>query len=77
MSQTTIAPHTQEPLVTRQYPSTAELDVTLSKAALAQKAWGKVPLAERIAIGYKFIASFLHLHQRVRINQLPRMNSTH
>ena len=56
--QTTISPHNQQPYVTRQYPSAAELDAQLDKAAAAQKAWARVPLKERIAIGYKFIDEF-------------------
>lgn len=60
-SQTTITPHTQGPLVTRHYPSESALDEVIQKSAIAQKAWSKVPLKERIAIGYKFIVciSFL------------------
>ncbi|VDB99752.1 unnamed protein product [Peniophora sp. CBMAI 1063] len=56
--QTTISPHNQQAYVTRQYPSSAELDAQLDKAAAAQKAWARVPLKERIAIGHKFIDEF-------------------
>ncbi|KAH8111661.1 succinate semialdehyde dehydrogenase [Phellopilus nigrolimitatus] len=58
MSQTTIAPHTQKPLVTRTYPTEAELDAIIQTAADAQKSWSKVPVEERIAIGYRFIDEF-------------------
>ena len=54
-SQTTITPHNQQPLVTRTYPSEAELDAAIRSAADAQKSWAKVPLEERIAIGRRFI----------------------
>ncbi|KAJ3480357.1 hypothetical protein NLI96_g8411 [Meripilus lineatus] len=57
-SQTTIIPHSQEPLVTRHYPTEAQLEEAIQKAAIAQKAWSQVPLKERIAIGYKFIEEF-------------------
>jgi len=57
-SQTTISPHNQKPYITRQYPSTADLDSSIEKAAVAQKAWAKVSLKERLAIGQKFIVGF-------------------
>ncbi|KIK66626.1 hypothetical protein GYMLUDRAFT_37783 [Collybiopsis luxurians FD-317 M1] len=57
-SQTTITPHNQQPLITRHYPSESELDATIAKVAEAQKSWAKVPLDERIKIGYKFIEEF-------------------
>ena len=53
--QTTVIPHTQKPLVHREYPTEAELDQVIEKSAIAQKQWSKTPLKERIAIGYKFI----------------------
>ncbi|KIY70852.1 succinate semialdehyde dehydrogenase [Cylindrobasidium torrendii FP15055 ss-10] len=53
-SQTTIIPHSQEPLVTRNYPTVAELDGFVDKAQVAQKSWAKVPLTDRIAIAKKF-----------------------
>ena len=55
--QTTIVPHSQKPLVSREYPTEAELEQTILRAAAAQKQWTKVPLKQRIAIGYKFIVS--------------------
>ena len=57
--QTTIVPHSQKPLVTREYPTEAELDQVIQRSAAAQKVWSKVPLKERIAIGHKFIVSHL------------------
>ena len=56
-TQTTIVPHTQQPLVTRTYPTNPELDGIIQTAAVAQKSWAKVPLSKRIEIGYKFIVS--------------------
>ncbi|KAJ4477412.1 succinate semialdehyde dehydrogenase [Lentinula aciculospora] len=56
-SQTTITPHNQQPLVTRNYPTEVDLDATIERAAQAQKAWAKVPLEERVKIGRNFIAS--------------------
>ena len=54
-TQTTIIPHSQKPLVTRQYPTEDELNRAIVRSAAAQKQWSKVPLKERVAIGYKFI----------------------
>lgn len=54
-TQTTISPHNQAPLVTRTYPSVDELDAAVRASAAAQKTWARVPLAQRIAIGHKFI----------------------
>ena len=56
-TQTTIAPHTQQPLVSRVYPTEKDLDAVIKAASEAQKTWSKVPLKQRIAIGYKFIVS--------------------
>ncbi|PCH34727.1 NAD-aldehyde dehydrogenase [Wolfiporia cocos MD-104 SS10] len=58
MSQTTIIPHSQQPLVTRTYPSAPELDALVARASAAQKAWRAVPLEERIAIGRRFMDEF-------------------
>jgi acyl-CoA reductase-like NAD-dependent aldehyde dehydrogenase len=54
-TQTTISPHNQKPLVTRDYPSQSELDATINQAAEAQKQWAALSLQERIRIGYRFI----------------------
>ncbi len=56
--QTTIIPHTQEPYVTRTYPSPDELGVAIEASAKSQKEWAKVPLTERIGIGRRFIEEF-------------------
>ncbi|KAL5513981.1 hypothetical protein ACEPAG_2742 [Sanghuangporus baumii] len=57
-TQTTIVPHTQQPLVTRTYPSGSELDAIIKTAAEAQKKWAKIPISWRVEIGYKFIVEF-------------------
>ncbi|GJJ09485.1 hypothetical protein Clacol_003708 [Clathrus columnatus] len=58
-SQTTIIPHSQLPLVTREYPSEAELSECIFRAYAAQKMWKKVPLRDRLAIAHKFADVFL------------------
>lgn len=55
--QTTITPHTQEPFVSRDYPSVQAVDEAIVKSKAAQKEWAKVPLKERIEIGRRFIVS--------------------
>ncbi|KAL5480490.1 hypothetical protein ACEPAI_1760 [Sanghuangporus weigelae] len=57
-TQTTIVPHTQQPLITRTYPSESELDAIIKTAADAQKKWAKIPISRRVEIGYKFIEEF-------------------
>lgn len=57
-TQTTIIPHTQEPYVTRTYPSPDELSAAIEGSAKAQKGWAKVPLTERIGIGRRFMDEF-------------------
>ena len=54
-SQTTITPHTQQPLVTRIHPSQSELDDIIKRASVAQNAWVHIPLKDRLAIGTKFV----------------------
>ncbi|KIP02001.1 hypothetical protein PHLGIDRAFT_130969 [Phlebiopsis gigantea 11061_1 CR5-6] len=56
--QTTISPHTQQPLVSRTYPSQEQVNEAIVKSKKAQKEWAKVPLKERIAIGRRFIEEF-------------------
>jgi hypothetical protein len=56
--QTTITPHNQQELVTRTFPSELELDVIIRRSSLAQKAWARVPLKDRLAIGAKFVVSY-------------------
>jgi len=74
-SQTTIIPHSQKPFVTRTYPSEPELDALLQKSAQAQKAWGRVPLAERIAVGRKFMVNTSRLHVYSNLLKLCRRSS--
>ena len=57
--QTTITPHTQQPLVSRTYPSKQAVDGAITKSKAAQKEWAKVSLKERIEIGRRFIVSRL------------------
>ncbi|EIW77826.1 succinate semialdehyde dehydrogenase [Coniophora puteana RWD-64-598 SS2] len=66
-SQTTIIPHNQQPYVTRQYPSPAELDATIERAAVAQNAWAQRPLADRIAVGRAFVVSWLQILALMKI----------
>lgn len=54
-SQTTITPHNQTPLVTRTYLSQSELSAIIKRASVAQNAWARVPLKDRLAIGTKFL----------------------
>lgn len=53
--QTTITPHNQLPYVTRQL--TTDIDAVVDNAVEAQKAWRRVQLEQRIAIGLRFIVS--------------------
>jgi acyl-CoA reductase-like NAD-dependent aldehyde dehydrogenase len=55
--QTTITPHSQEPLVTYDYPSIDELDAIVSRSVTAQKLWKNTPIEERLKIGQKFTVS--------------------
>ncbi|KAI5121528.1 hypothetical protein M0805_002588 [Coniferiporia weirii] len=71
--QTTISPHSQAPLVTRTYPSEAELDAVIRTAANTQKSWAKVPLEERIAIGYKFIEEFRKMEDEFPLELTQQM----
>jgi len=54
-TQTTITPHNQEPYVIRTYPNESELDLKLQNAAIAQAAWRRRTLKERIEIGHEFV----------------------
>ncbi|KAJ7039928.1 Aldehyde/histidinol dehydrogenase [Mycena alexandri] len=63
--QTTLSPVDFQPVVQRRYPTPDALDATIARAAAAQKEWAAVPLAERIAIGQKFIEEFTTMGQRV------------
>jgi delta 1-pyrroline-5-carboxylate dehydrogenase len=57
-SQTTITPHNQQQLVTRTYPSELDLDIAIRRSSVAQKAWARIPLKDRLAIGTKFVVSY-------------------
>ncbi|KAI0338180.1 succinate semialdehyde dehydrogenase [Trametopsis cervina] len=57
-TQTTISPHNQQPIVSREYPKVEGVDAAVAEAARAQKAWAKVSLGERIEIGRRFIDEF-------------------
>jgi acyl-CoA reductase-like NAD-dependent aldehyde dehydrogenase len=56
--QTTITPHNQQALVTRTYVSQSELDAIIKRASVAQKAWARVPLKDRLAIATKFLVNY-------------------
>ncbi|KAJ7615051.1 succinate semialdehyde dehydrogenase [Mycena polygramma] len=64
-TQTTISPVDLQPVVHRIYPTGQALDATIARAAAAQKEWAATPLAERIAIGHKFIEEFAAAGERV------------
>ncbi|KAA1468265.1 succinate semialdehyde dehydrogenase [Dentipellis sp. KUC8613] len=72
-SQTTIIPHSQKPLVTRTYPTESQLDDVIQSAAKAQKAWARVPLKDRIAIGTKFTEEFQKLSDEVPLELTLQM----
>ena len=71
--QTTIVPHSQKPLVSREYPTEAELEQAVLRSAAAQKQWSKVPLKQRIAIGYKFIVSIGYQIRMLRSCRVDQM----
>ncbi|KAJ7218308.1 succinate semialdehyde dehydrogenase [Mycena rebaudengoi] len=73
MSQTTISPHNQQPFLQRTYPTVHDLDATIGRAAAAQKAWTAVPLADRIAIGHKFIEEFKKMSDEVPMELTMQM----
>lgn len=53
--QTTIIPHSQEPYVTRKYPTSDQVDAAIAAAAAAQEKWKLVPLKDRIGICTQFL----------------------
>ncbi|KAF8067591.1 succinate semialdehyde dehydrogenase [Lyophyllum atratum] len=71
--QTTIIPHSQQPYVSREYPSVLELDTAIRNAAEKQKAWAAVPLKERIAIGRKFIDEFKSMSNEIPLELTLQM----
>ncbi|KIM87724.1 hypothetical protein PILCRDRAFT_258948 [Piloderma croceum F 1598] len=71
--QTTISPHSQQPYVTRTYPSQPELDALIQKSAKAQKAWGRVPVQVRVAIGRKFMDEFKKISDEIPMELTMQM----
>ncbi|KAI0307926.1 succinate semialdehyde dehydrogenase [Multifurca ochricompacta] len=57
-SQITISPHNQKPLVTRIYPSQSQLDDVVKRSSVAQSAWARIPLKDRLTIGTRFVEEF-------------------
>ncbi|KDN42641.1 hypothetical protein RSAG8_06598, partial [Rhizoctonia solani AG-8 WAC10335] len=72
-SQTTIITHSQEPLVTYQYPPVAELDALVERSANAQKAWKNVPLEDRLKIGQKFMDEFKAMENEIPLELTKQM----
>ncbi|KAI0764146.1 NAD-aldehyde dehydrogenase [Trametes elegans] len=64
-SQTTLIPHSQQPLVIRTYPSTSQLDKSIQYAASAQEKWERVPLSRRIEIGRRFTEEFGNMKDEI------------
>ncbi|TFK66352.1 succinate semialdehyde dehydrogenase [Pluteus cervinus] len=64
-TQTTITPHTQQPFVTRVYPSESDLDAIVRKASDAQRRWSKVPLKDRITVGRNFMEEFKKMSDEI------------
>ncbi|KNZ81393.1 Succinate-semialdehyde dehydrogenase [NADP+] [Termitomyces sp. J132] len=71
--QTTITPHNQQPYVHRTYPTQEQLDGIITNAVEAQKKWAQVPLAERIAIGHKFIENFKLMQDEIPLDLTLQM----
>lgn len=65
MSQVTLSPHTQETLVTIQYPSPQELEVAVERSAQAQLLWSAVPLEDRLQVAEKFLVSITAFITRI------------
>ncbi|KAJ6486713.1 succinate semialdehyde dehydrogenase [Mycena sanguinolenta] len=62
---TTISPVDLQPVVHRTYPTSEALDATIARSAAAQKGWAARPLAERIALGHKFIEEYIAASERL------------
>lgn len=58
-TQTTITPHDQSPYVTHEL--TTDVDTVVNVAVEAQKAWKKVQVEQRIAIGLRFIVCLIFM----------------
>ncbi|KAG9100452.1 hypothetical protein FS749_015319 [Ceratobasidium sp. UAMH 11750] len=71
--QTTIIPHSQEPLVTYEYPSTNELDKIVARSVAAQKLWKNTPVEERVKIGQKFTAKFKKMENEIPLELTQQM----
>ncbi|KAG9103349.1 hypothetical protein FRC06_011347 [Ceratobasidium sp. 370] len=71
--QTTIIPHSQEPLVTYEYPSTAELDNIVARSVAAQKLWKNISVQERVKIGQKFTAKFKKMDNEIPLELTQQM----
>ncbi|KAG8692210.1 hypothetical protein FRC08_009937 [Ceratobasidium sp. 394] len=71
--QTTIIPHSQEPLVTYEYPSTTELDKIVARSVAAQKLWKNTPVEERVKIGQKFTEEFKKMENEIPLELTQQM----
>ncbi|KAF9459131.1 NAD-aldehyde dehydrogenase [Collybia nuda] len=71
--QTTIIPHSQQPLISRTYPTQTELDATIKDAREAQKAWSQVSLDERIVVGRKFMDEFQKMSDEIPLELTLQM----
>ena len=69
--QTTIIPHSQEPYVTRTFPSIEELDKLIQSAVVGQKNWNAKSLEDRIAIAIKFIVCQLQIAFHCFVDRIP------
>jgi len=72
-SQTTITPHNQQSFVTRTYPSQLELDTNIRRSSLAQNAWARVPLKDRLAICTKFVDEFQKMSDEIPLELTMQM----
>ncbi|KAI0643224.1 NAD-aldehyde dehydrogenase [Trametes meyenii] len=72
-SQTTLIPHSQEPLVIRTYPSESQLEKSIQYAAAAQEKWARVPLGQRIAIGRRFVEEFGNMRDEIPLELTLQM----
>lgn len=73
--QVTVSPHSQLPYVSRTYPTEQDLDAVISRAHDAQKAWGRVPVVDRVAIGRRFMVSTVHTLTQIGSLFASRTNS--
>ncbi|KAI0740436.1 succinate semialdehyde dehydrogenase [Earliella scabrosa] len=73
MSQTTLIPHNQQPLVIRTYPSETQLSKSIERAAAAQEKWARVPLQQRIAVGRQFMEEFGKMRDEIPLELTLQM----